>query len=298
MFTLLSPWMATAVVSARPAGAAGHKAALFVLSTDFAWNFAWYMLNQLSLDRGPATPYPGAKCPGGITDNCWASGNGGEIDFLESPWTVDAGAADDYRHLYSTTWNQVGRCFVPSGGKSGHASGGWFDGKAGQSTNYFMGTDPAKYPDTPEPFIWAAVVDKAGTFIYRIPAADAPTIWPGLAQKGAAETLAAAPKPPANSAPPCDDSGYCAIFLPNCQTDVEGVNKAGCGDGKSCAYNEGCIFNGEQGFGPGWFQTMFTETGQPRWPADGKPAVVNNQHPAPPVTMPWNEEMEAVLEPW
>ena len=31
----------------------------------------------------------------------------GEIDFLETAWTVDASATDDYRHLFNAQWNQV-----------------------------------------------------------------------------------------------------------------------------------------------------------------------------------------------
>jgi hypothetical protein len=35
------------------------------------------MLNQLTLDRGPAVSYPAAQCANGINDNCWGAGNAG-----------------------------------------------------------------------------------------------------------------------------------------------------------------------------------------------------------------------------
>ena len=31
----------------------------------------------------------------------------GEIDFLETAWTVDASATDNYRRLFNAQWNQV-----------------------------------------------------------------------------------------------------------------------------------------------------------------------------------------------
>jgi hypothetical protein len=38
-----------------------------------------------------------------------ASGNAGEMDFLETPWNNPAAAtADDFRRSFSTQWNQVG----------------------------------------------------------------------------------------------------------------------------------------------------------------------------------------------
>jgi hypothetical protein len=45
------------------------------------------MLNQLTLDRGPAVSLPQEECAVS-NSNCWASGNAGEMDFLETPWDV------------------------------------------------------------------------------------------------------------------------------------------------------------------------------------------------------------------
>ena len=56
----------------------GAPGAMFVLSTEHWWGGTWYMLNQLELDRGPAKGYPAAGCPT-TNDNCWASGNAGEM---------------------------------------------------------------------------------------------------------------------------------------------------------------------------------------------------------------------------
>ena len=63
-----------------PAGVrgAGPPGMLFVLSVESVWNVAWYMLNQETLDRGPASGYPSNKCAHGINDNCWSSGNAGQ----------------------------------------------------------------------------------------------------------------------------------------------------------------------------------------------------------------------------
>ncbi len=81
---------------------------LFVLSVNRIWNMAWYMLNQLTLDRGPDDFlwYPSEFCSQ-TNQNCWAAGNAGEIDFLESAWTVNSSAADEYRRLFNAQWNQV-----------------------------------------------------------------------------------------------------------------------------------------------------------------------------------------------
>ncbi len=45
-----------------------------------------YMLNQLTLDRGPAVAYPAAQCANGVNDNCWGAGNaGGMSECATSP---------------------------------------------------------------------------------------------------------------------------------------------------------------------------------------------------------------------
>ena len=61
---------------------------------------------------------------------------------------------------------QVGRSFPGSKGSTCHADAGWFS-DAECTNNYFLGSDP--FNSEPQPFIYAAVVDSVGTFIYRIP---------------------------------------------------------------------------------------------------------------------------------
>ncbi len=62
----------------------------------------WYMLNQLTLDRGPASPYPNDKCKIS-NNNCWAAGNAGEMDFLEPGWNLpDISDDPRYRKSFST----------------------------------------------------------------------------------------------------------------------------------------------------------------------------------------------------
>lgn len=80
-----------------PAGVrgVGPPRMMFVLSVERVWNTAWYMLNQVTIDKGPVIAYPNGGCRYG-NNNCWAAGNAGEIDFHESVWTVNAGATDDY----------------------------------------------------------------------------------------------------------------------------------------------------------------------------------------------------------
>ena len=103
-----------------PAGAkgvGGDGGALFVLSTEHFWGGTWYMLNQLTIDRGPASAYPEERCA--VTnDNCWASGNAGEMDFLETGWNLrDISDDPAFRRSFSTQFNQIGRCF--NGGING-----------------------------------------------------------------------------------------------------------------------------------------------------------------------------------
>ena len=53
---------------------------LFVLSVERIWNMAWYMLNQVTLERGPdeSLLYPHEDCSQ-RNDNCWSEGNAGKI---------------------------------------------------------------------------------------------------------------------------------------------------------------------------------------------------------------------------
>lgn len=274
-----------------PAGVrgAGPPGMMFVLSVEKVWNMAWYMLNQVTLDKGPAISYPSAQCMYG-SDNCWASGNAGEIDFLESPWTVNAGAIDSYRRLYAVQWNQVGRSFIGEKGSTCHADGGWFS-DAEATNNYFLGT----MPNATNPYVFVAVVDRVGTFIYRIPAAQINEIWPGLSHTTAACSLVSRPtQRPSNNGPPCDDSNpYCALFLPNCQAAAWGGASAGNQGGA----NQGCTVNAQQGWCENWWNLM-DNTGQWLWPANGRQSVVQFQAPASAVSMPWNYEMESWLVNW
>ena len=124
-------------------------------------------------------------------------------------------------------------------GSTCNADGGWFNEQVA-SNNYFLGT---KENET-NPFVFAAVVDKIGTFIYRIPAAQSDLIWPGLSRTTAACTLGPRPvQRPPNAGPPCDDSNpYCALFIPNFQAGAWGRASAGHQGGA----NQGCKVNGQQ----------------------------------------------------
>ncbi len=295
---LKTPWM-----QPQPGGAAdwswgyypagvkgvGPPGMMFVISTEKSFNLAWYMLNQVTLDKGPTTGYPNNKCPYG-NNNCWATANSGEIDFLESAWTVNAGAADNYRRLYSTQWNQVGRSFIGDQGSTCNADGGWFNDQEA-SNNYFLGTG---YNQS-VPYIFVAVVDHIGTFIYRIPASMVESVWPGLSRTTAACTVSARPtRRPDNSGPPCDDTHpYCALFLPNCQASDWGGASAGHQGGA----NQGCKVNGQQGWCKNWWN-LLDNTEQWLWPENGHPSVVQYQTPAAPVANPWNYEMEAWKVDW
>ncbi|KAL5469042.1 hypothetical protein EMCRGX_G030232 [Ephydatia muelleri] len=241
-----------------------------------AWTWGYYPAGAKGAG-GPAIPYNSANhtCQYG-NDNCWASGNArGEIDFLESVWTTNSGATDDYRRLYATQWNQIGRSFVGDMGSTCNADGGWFESVT--SNNYFLGTKP----NETNPVIFAAVVDSVGTFIYRLLAAEENHIWPGLTRKTAACTLVSRPttRPP-NPGPPCSDSyPYCALFLPNCQSKVWG------GVGPPGAMNEGCKVNAQQGWCQNWWVLM-DNTRQWLWPEGGRKSVVQFQPPAQAVEMP------------
>ena len=110
-----------------PAGVRGVGApgAMWVLSTEQFWGGTWYMLNTLTLDRGPASAIPAEDCE--VTnDNCWSSGNAGEMDFLETGWNL-ASISDDphYQRSFSTQFNQVGRCFNGGVNGGGFTSPNW-----------------------------------------------------------------------------------------------------------------------------------------------------------------------------
>jgi len=186
----------------------GPPGMLFVISVQKFKYAAWYILNQATLDRGPANSNP--NCNG---DNCWADGSAGEIDFLESPfWDSYIQTHPDlYNRLYATAFNGAGRCF-PNQGVPAGCSGGE------QTTSYFWGDD--------NPHIYAAVVDSVGVTIYR------DVEWEGLTQFTASSQLQTRPSsPPVCNQPPCDtcaEATSCALFMPSC---------AGCNSGQGCPFN-------------------------------------------------------------
>ena len=126
---------------------------------------------------------------------------------------MDEGGADNYRRLYMTQWNQVGRSFPGAKGASCDSMGGWL----GPTSQYMLGSDP--YASDSPKYIWAIVIDKTGTYHYRIPSDTGEEIWPGLTRTTAACTLPARPnRAPENDKSPCrDDPAYCGLFMANCQ---------------------------------------------------------------------------------
>lgn len=230
-----------------PAGVKGVGSrgggSMFLLSTEQFWGGTWYMLNQLSLDRGPASAIPVEECAGGVNDNCWAAGNAGEMDFLETGWNL-RNISDDplFRRSFSTQYNQIGRCF------NGGVNGGGFT-----SPNWLETSSPPLKGAAPEPIVYVAVVDSIGNWVYRLPADDAAAIWPGIGRKTAEARLPAHPVRTPESVNPCS-GGYCAVFTSNCQaSNVTDARAQGCG------------FNGDQGFcGNVW--NDFADTKQPLFP--------------------------------
>ena len=205
--------------------------------------FRRYMLNQLTLDRGPASAIPAEQCAGGNNDNCWASGNAGEMDFLETGWNL-RNISDDplFRRSFSTQFNQIGRCF------NGGVNGGGFT-----SSNWLETSPPPLHGDAAEPIVYVAVVDSVGNWVYRIPADEAAAIWPGIARKTSEARLPAHPARTPEAMNPCS-GGYCAVFTSNCQAA-----------NVSAARAQGCGFNGDQGFcGNVW--RSFADTNQPLFP--------------------------------
>lgn len=181
-------------------------------------------------------------------------------------------------------------------GATCNADGGWFNDQV-CSNNYFLGTNPNDTSSSSsKSFIWVAVVDSIGTFIYRIPSENATTIWPGLTETTADCTLQNRPSiRPLNDGPPCDDSkdDYCALFIPNCQSTTWG----GASAGSSGAANEGCKTTSNQGWCNNWW-SLFDDTNQWLWPQNGTKSIVQYQSPAPAKEMPWNSEMEAYKVDW
>ena len=235
---------------------------LYVISTEKSFNFAWYMINQETINRGPmGAPADANMKDNGYdckqADNCWGSGNAGEIDFLESAFASgeatgenvkkargsdgELGAeVDNYRRLYLNNLNQFGRSFPSTVGSS---LGGW---NAKEETNaYLVGSKIDKDENEDEPIIYCAVVDKIGCWVYRVPQTDneksnkklfgdtlmdnnADTFWKGLSRKQAAKTLSHAPEihPNRFQSDPDGHDGYTVLFIPNCQTEAGNDAKA------------------------------------------------------------------------
>ena len=244
----------------------GEKTAtMFILSTEQFWGGTWYMLNQLTLDRGPASSMPADECS--VTnDNCWASGNAGEMDFMETGWNL-RNISDDphYQRSFSTQFNQIGRCF------NGGVNGGGFT-----SPNWLATSPPilkGGLHTATEPIVYVAVVDKVGNWVYRLPADQAETIWPGVGRKSAEARIQAAPTTTPTEMNPCT-GGYCAVFTSNCQATTVAAARA-----------QQCGFNGDQGF-CGQYTTHFANTGQPLYPNNSCVKDVRGG-----VEMPWCVEM-------
>ena len=169
-------------------------------------------------------------------------------------------------------------------GSTCNSDGGWFNEQVA-SNNYFLGT----YSNQPELYIYVAVVDQVGTFIYWIPFAQSNEIWPVLSRKMAACTLGARPN---NSGPPCSDSTpYCALFF------YQTVRQIHAKAGQQGGSNQGCKVNAQQGRCENWWR-LFENTRQWLWPANGRQSVVQYQAPAPAVELPRNYEMEALKVDW
>lgn len=182
----------------------------FVLSADQAFNFAFYIMNQATLDRGPANAYPKEECPMGNA-NCWATDNSGEWDLLESGWTgVDYAGNQDYDLLYATLNNQgaVGRCLFPSAGVKGEGTGGF------GSCKVTRGTKSGQV----SPRLFVGIIDKVGTYVYSMPAGKDDTHWQGLTRTTAASVLPHRPRADPASSPCLDPSKLCSVFLPSVPT--------------------------------------------------------------------------------
>ena len=230
---------------------------MFVLSTQRSYNFAWYMVNQVTIDRGAGSP----EC--NRLNNCWASGNGGEIDFLESPFAASAGTVDTYRRLYLNNVNQFGRSFPSqqfAEPDNGHANGGW--GASWETSAMMLGTDPQNPTD--QPYVYIAVVDKIGAWVYKVPGSQISSFWPGLTLTTAAADLDGAPAQHPEDSQPChDDTKSCTMFIPNCQGNSWG-GPASFGNPNG-AMNQGCGgVNGNQGFCQNWFP-LLSDTEQWQW---------------------------------
>ena len=247
---------------------------MFILSTESSYNFAFYMLNQATLDRGPGSP--ACQYQGKIYNNCWSSGNAGEIDFLESPFSAPNGTIDNYSRMYLNNINQFGRSF-PS--IKGHMNGGW--GEDWETSAMMTGTNPFA---NPKPLIYVAIVDKIGIWVYRIPIDNNnKTVWNGISRKIADNIVDRIPYVPPNDYQPCDNDkdDYCLMFIPNCEaSNAQDAHK------KDCAYTD------NQGFCGNWFQLLHNTY---QWQTDGKrwnTVVTDNYITDNNEKLSWNKKMK------
>lgn len=196
----------------------GPPGMLFVISCQVCSQFAWFMVNQATLDRGPDA---GKQQCAMKQDNCWGTASAGEIDFLETgfwdPNSYNTSGPDgspnpnlnNSRH-YVTGYNGAGRCMPVNKGVAGRLQGVDDPPKDSGgicSNNFFV--------DDGQPHVYAAVVDRRGATVYRDPD------WPGLEATTAEPVLRdAQPKKPEVLTPPCNaGTGSCAINTPACLTD-------------------------------------------------------------------------------
>ena len=286
---------------------------MFIISTESSYNFAWYMLNQENLNRGGVArraSHNDEEYDCLEPSNCWTDGNSGEIDFLESPFAsgrairdtsdqvpstpnaptiieqrcgdpdategscpgIKGAAANDYRRLYLNNLNQFGRSFPTTVGAS---IGGW-DGVS-ETNAYMVGSDPTLMDGDgklkEQPIIYCAVVDKIGTWVYRIPQnskdgrklfgnyLDEDSVWSdstngstknGLSRFQAAKELDNTLNTPPDSFQSELDGhdGFTAIFIPFCQSEYgNSLQTTFCGTTKT------------SGFCNNWF-SLLKNTGQ------------------------------------
>jgi hypothetical protein len=214
-----------------PAGrtGVGAPAFAFILSVEKMFNVAWYMLNQATLDRGPANKMgevilqkiglnPEEAAGVVAASNTWLSARSGEWDILETTMlSKDTTQNPDYLNLYSNTATNPGSngiCLHHGNGdistKDENQSGGWFTKK------YFVGDNYINNESNPRVFF--VVMDTNGTTVFQIPTYDgAPEYWRGIGRKSAWMNLPGkfTGSDPVTGA--CSDpTKFCATFMPSC----------------------------------------------------------------------------------
>jgi len=252
----------------------GPPGMLFVLSSRSAYNYAWYLLNQATLDRCPSCGSPNCRLPGSKAfgpSNCWGNppsgSEAGEIDLLETPFWSCNGFPElcdrrGYGRSYLTSGNSKGFCNPKLNSKYSQYYQFGMGGHG--STNYF--DDGGSGASAPGPMLYAAVVDAAGVTIYRQPD------WPGLTATTASPVLTALrPRTaPERTAAPCPPSpASCARYSPVCVTVPSNATTYALVPRNSSRV-EVCPGNGSFGMSPScvassWWNA-FADTGQ--WAVD------------------------------